>query len=481
MPINQFRLGLTYDDVLLVPKRSSVVSRANIDVSTFLTKNISLHIPIVSSNMDTVTESEMAILLARLGGIGVIHRFMSIEEQVRQVKKVKRSEGYIIEKPYTIGPNENASTALELMEKTGVSGLIVINDDKKIVGIITRRDFLLQDNLEKLLVSDIMTKDVITAKFGISLEEAKSILRSHRIEKLPLIDDEGRLSGLITTKDIIQRLKRPNATKDKKGRLRVGAAIGVRGDYVKRSEALLEAETDVLVIDVAHGHSDLAINALKKIKSEFPYAEVIAGNVATKEGTEDLISAGADGVKVGVGPGSICITRLVAGAGVPQLTAVMDAAEAAEPYGVPIIADGGIRKSGDIVKALMAGASTVMIGSLLAGTTESPGFPILRNGKKYKVIRGMASLGATIGREYREKKGAFDETDFSQVVPEGVEALVPFKGSAEEIIQQLVGGLKSGISYCGGCNIEEARKNAEFIRITNAGIKESGPHDVEVV
>ena len=478
---NQFRLGLTYADVLLVPKRSSVVSRANIDISTFLTKHISLHIPIVSSNMDTVTESEMAILLARLGGIGVIHRFMSIEEQVRQVKKVKRSEGYIIEKPYTISPNEKASDALELMEKTGVSGLIVINENKKIVGIITRRDFLLQDNLDKLLVSDIMTKDVITAKFGISLEEAKSILRNHRIEKLPLIDDKGRLTGLITTKDIIQRLKRPNATKDKKGRLRVGAAIGVRGDYVKRSEALLEAETDVLVIDVAHGHSDLAINALKKIKSEFPHAEVIAGNVATKEGTEDLINAGADGVKVGVGPGSICITRLVAGAGVPQLTAVMDAADAAESYGIPIIADGGIRKSGDIVKALMAGASTVMIGSLLAGTTESPGFPILRNGKKYKVIRGMASLGATIGREYREKKGAFDETDFSQVVPEGVEALVPFKGSAEEIIQQLVGGLKSGISYCGGCNIKEARQNAEFIRVTNAGIKESGPHDVEVV
>ncbi len=481
MSNNPIRLGLTYDDVLLVPKRSSVVSRATIDVSTMLTKNISLHIPIVSSNMDTVTESEMAILLARLGGIGVIHRFMSIEEQVRQVKKVKRSEGYIIEKPYTISPNKKALEAIQFMENTGVSGLIVVNNDKEIVGIVTRRDFLLQEDLEKKTVSDIMTKDVIKAPFGISLEEAKTILREHRIEKLPLIDERGRIAGLITTKDIIQRLERPNATKDKKGRLRVGAAIGVRGDYVERSEALLEAETDVLVLDVAHGHSDLAINALKKIKSEFPNAEVIAGNVATKQGTEDLIIAGADGVKVGVGPGSICITRLVAGAGVPQLTAVMDAAEAAEPYGVPIIADGGIRKSGDIVKALMAGASTVMIGSLLAGTTESPGFPVLRNGKRYKVIRGMASLGATIGREYREKKGAFDESDFSQVVPEGVEALVPFKGSAEEIIHQLVGGLKSGISYCGGTNIEEARKNAEFIRITNAGIKESAPHDVEVV
>ena len=474
-------MGLTFDDVLLIPKRSKVTSRKNIDVSTKLTPSIKLHIPIVSSNMDTVTESEMAILMARLGGIGIIHRFLPIEEQIREVKRVKRAEGFVIEKPYTTEASASAQEAFEFMKDRGVSGLIVINEEEKIQGIITQRDFLLLDDLKKFKVKDLMTKDVITAPQGITIEEAKEILREHRIEKLPLTDKNGRLVGLITSKDIVKRLEFPQASKDEKGRLRVGAAVGVRGDYLERSEALLEADTDVLVVDVAHGHSDLAINAVKKIKAEFPEAQVIAGNVATREGTEDLISAGADGIKVGVGPGSICITRLVAGAGVPQLTAIMDAADIAEAHNIPLIADGGIRRSGDVVKALMAGASTVMIGSLLAGTTESPGFPILRNGKRYKVIRGMASLGATIGREYREKKGSFDEEDVAQVVPEGVEALVPFKGSAAEVVHQLVGGLKSGISYCGGNNIEEARRNAEFIQITSAGYKESKPHDVEIV
>ncbi len=474
-------MGLTFDDVLLVPKRSKVTSRKNIDVSTNLTPSIMLHIPIVSSNMDTVTESEMAILMARLGGIGIIHRFLPIEEQIREVKRVKRAEGFVIEKPYTTKADASAQEAFEFMKDRGVSGLIVVSEEDKIQGIITQRDFLLLDDLKKFKVKDLMTKDVITAPQGITIEEAKEILREHRIEKLPLADQGGRLVGLITSKDIVKRLEFPQASKDEKGRLRVGAAVGVRGDYLERSEALLEADTDVLVVDVAHGHSDLAINAVKKIKAEFPDAQVIAGNVATKDGTEELISSGADGIKVGVGPGSICITRLVAGSGVPQLTAIMDAAEIAEAHGIPLIADGGIRRSGDVVKALMAGASTVMIGSLLAGTTESPGFPILRNGKRYKVIRGMASLGATIGREYREKKGSFDEEDVAQVVPEGVEALVPFKGSATEVVHQLVGGLKSGISYCGGTNIEEARRNAEFIQITAAGYKESKPHDVEIV
>ena len=479
MNSTNIRLGLTFDDVLLVPKRSSVSSRKDIDVSTQFTRKIRMHIPIVASNMDTVCESEMAITMAHLGGIGVIHRFLSIEDQVKEVKKVKRAESVIIERPYTIAPDRPIQEAIRLMDELHVSGLIVVDGSKRVCGILTKRDVLFANPSD--LVSQAMTKDVVVGEYGISLEDARSILYKNRIEKLPLVDNDGVLKGLITVQDIIKQKMHPHATKDLKGRLAVAAAIGVRGDYLERAEALLNAGIDVIVIDVAHGHSDLAINAVKRIKHEFGDIEVIAGNVASKDGTADLIAAGADAVKVGVGPGSICITRVVTGAGVPQLTAIMDAAEIAEPEGIPIIADGGIRTSGDVTKALMAGASTVMIGSLLAGTSESPGIPILRNGKKYKVVRGMASFGAAIGREVREKKGAFDEGDLEGVVPEGVEALIPYKGSAIDVVKQLVGGLKSGISYCGGSSLSEARKNAEFIRITDSGRIESKAHDVEVI
>ncbi len=478
--MKEIRLGLTFQDVLLVPKYSTVSTRKQVDVSTKLTTNIRMHIPIVASNMDTVCEAEMAIQMARLGGIGIIHRFLPIQEQAKEVEKVKRAESIIIEKPYTVTPQNTIGQAIEIMQSRNVSGLIVVDQHNIVQGILTERDIQFADNSQP--VQRIMTprEKLVTAPPSIQIEQAKDLMYKHRIEKLPLVDKNGMLQGLITVQDIIKKQENPFSTKDSKGRLAAGAAVGVKGDYMDRTEALIEAGVDTIVVDIAHGHSELAINTVKRIKKEFDI-DVIAGNVATKQGTEDLIAAGADGIKVGVGPGSICITRIVAGAGVPQLTAIFDSAEAARPAGVPIIADGGIRTSGDVTKALMAGADSVMIGSLLAGTTESPGVPILRNGKRYKVIRGMASLGATLGREAKEKKGSFDEADVESVVPEGVEALVPFKGNAKDVINQLVGGLKSGISYCGGLSIEEARRNAEFIRITNAGFKESKPHDVEVV
>ncbi len=477
--MKEIRLGLTFQDVLLVPKYSRVSTRKQVDVSTNLTKNIRMHIPIVASNMDTVCESEMAIHMARMGGIGIIHRFLPIEDQAKEVERVKRAESIIIERPYTTTPTATVKEARELMQKHNVSGLIV-TDNAKVQGILTERDIQFASDQTK--VAKVMTpkEKLVTAPPTISIEEAKDIMYEHRVEKLPLVGPNNVLQGLITVQDILKKKENPNSTKDQKGRLATGAAVGVKGDYLKRTEALIEVGTDVIVVDIAHGHSELAINTVKEIKKNFDI-EVIAGNVATKDGTADLIAAGADGIKVGVGPGSICITRIVAGAGVPQLTAIWDSAEAARPEGIPIIADGGIRTSGDVTKALMAGADSVMIGSLLAGTTESPGLPILRNGKRYKVIRGMASLGATLGREAKERKGSFDEADVEGVVPEGVEALVPFKGTAKDVVNQLVGGLKSGISYCGGLSIEEARKNAEFIRITSAGFKESKPHDVEVV
>ncbi|RMG26558.1 MAG: IMP dehydrogenase [Methanobacteriota archaeon] len=477
--MKEIRLGLTFQDVLLVPKYSKVSTRKQVDVSTNLTKKIRMHIPIVASNMDTVCEAEMAIHMARMGGIGIIHRFLPIEDQAKEVEKVKRAESIIIERPYTTTPTATVKEATEIMHLHNVSGLIVTQNNK-VQGILTERD--IQFATPDTKVAKVMTpkERLVTAPPTISIEEAQDIMYQKRVEKLPLVDSNNVLQGLITVQDILKKKENPISTKDKKGRLATGAAVGVKGDFLKRTEALIEVGTDVIVVDIAHGHSELAINTVKKIKKNYDI-EVIAGNVATKEGTADLIAAGADGIKVGVGPGSICITRIVAGAGVPQLTAIWDSAEAARPQGVPIIADGGIRTSGDVTKALMAGADSVMIGSLLAGTTESPGLPILRNGKRYKVIRGMASLGATLGREAKEKKGSFDESDVEGVVPEGVEALVPFKGTAKDVVNQLVGGLKSGISYCGGLSIEEARKNAEFIRITPAGFKESKPHDVEVV
>ncbi|UJG41464.1 MAG: IMP dehydrogenase [Candidatus Heimdallarchaeum aukensis] len=472
--------GLTFDDVLLIPKRSSVRSRREIDTSTQLSKNIRLNIPIVSANMDTVTESAMAIVMAQQGGIGIIHRFMPIVEQVNEVNKVKRAEMIRIDNPYCLKPETSLQEAKEFMKEKGISGLLITDNNNILQGILTSRDIKFTED-ENVLVKELMSTDLITARPDISIEEAKNILKKNRIEKLPLVDEKGVVRGLITATDIIKAKILPKASKDSKGRLRVGAAIGVVGDYLERAEALYNAGADVLVLDIAHGHSDLAINAIKEIRKNLGDVELISGNVATAEGAKDLIEAGSDGIKTGVGPGSICITRVVAGAGVPQLTAIIETSKVAKDYGVPVIADGGIRTSGDITKAIAAGAQTVMIGSLLAGTEESPGAAILRHGRRYKVVRGMASLGATLGREAKEKKGSFDEFDLGSVVPEGVEAMVPYRGSAVDVLNQLVGGFRSGVSYCGASSIPEMQEKAEFIKITSAGRKESTSHDVELI
>jgi IMP dehydrogenase len=472
--------GLTFDDVLLVPKRSPIVSRSQTNLRTNLSRKITLNIPIISANMDTVTESGMAIALAREGGIGIIHRFMTIEDQVDEILKVKRSESVMIEQPYTIKPDLTVAEAKKAMAEYSVSGLLV-EEGGKLLGIITRRDITFEKN-NKLKVSELMTKDVITAKVGITIDQAKDILHNKRIEKLPVVDDKKRIVGLITSKDILKMEQYPYASKDKKGRLLVGAAVGVKGDYLERAEALLEAGADVIVVDIAHGHSENAINTVHMIKKAFPDSELIAGNVATGEGSRDLIKAGVDAVKVGVGSGSICITRVVTGSGVPQLTAVIDSVKVARDYEVPIISDGGIRNSGDITKALAAGASSVMIGSLFGGTDESPGKTLVKNGKKYKMYRGMASFYASLGRKYREAgPQVVDSDDLNDYVPEGVEAMVPYNGSVVEIIRQIAGGLRSGLSYCGAKTIPEMQTNAEFIKITSAGYIESQSHDVDLM
>jgi IMP dehydrogenase len=472
--------GLTFDDVLLVPKRSPIVSRSQTNLRTKLSRNITLNIPIISANMDTVTESGMAIALAREGGIGIIHRFMTIEDQVDEILKVKRSESVMIEQPYTIKPDLTVAEAKKAMTEFSVSGLLV-EEGGKLFGIITRRDITFEKN-NKLKVSELMTKDVITAKAGITIDQAKEILHNKRIEKLPVIDDKKHIVGLITSKDILKMEEYPHASKDRKGRLLVGAAVGVKGDYLERTEALLEAGADIIVVDIAHGHSENAINTVHMIKKAFPDCELIAGNVATGEGSRDLIKAGVDAIKVGVGSGSICITRVVTGSGVPQLTAVIDSVKVARDYGVPIVSDGGIRNSGDITKALAAGASSVMIGSLFGGTDESPGKTLVKNGKKYKMYRGMASFYASLGRKYREAgPQVVDSDDLNDYVPEGVEAMVPYKGSVVEIIRQMAGGLRSGLSYCGAKTIPEMQKNAEFIKITSAGYIESQSHDVDLM
>jgi IMP dehydrogenase len=430
--------------------------------------------------MDTVTESGMAIALAREGGIGIIHRFMTIEDQVDEILKVKRSESVMIEQPYTIKPDLTVAEAKKAMTEFSVSGLLV-EEGGKLFGIITRRDITFEKN-NKLKVSELMTKDVITAKAGITIDQAKEILHNKRIEKLPVIDDKKHIVGLITSKDILKMEEYPHASKDRKGRLLVGAAVGVKGDYLERTEALLEAGADIIVVDIAHGHSENAINTVHMIKKAFPDCELIAGNVATGEGSRDLIKAGVDAIKVGVGSGSICITRVVTGSGVPQLTAVIDSVKVARDYGVPIVSDGGIRNSGDITKALAAGASSVMIGSLFGGTDESPGKTLVKNGKKYKMYRGMASFYASLGRKYREAgPQVVDSDDLNDYVPEGVEAMVPYKGSVVEIIRQMAGGLRSGLSYCGAKTIPEMQKNAEFIKITSAGYIESQSHDVDLM
>lgn len=478
----QFPLGLTFDDVLLVPRRSSIRSRADVSTATTFSRRINLNIPIVSANMDTVTEAAMAIAMARAGGLGIIHRFNPPERQAAEVAKVKRAESYVVESPYTIGPAATVAEARAMMRAWETGGFLVM-DGETLVGILTDRDLLFEDDADRQVAEVMTPRDrLVVAPPGTPVDEAKAILHQHKIEKLPLLDEGGRLRGVITSKDIVKRQQFPQATKDQKGRLRVGAAVGVRPGYRTRAEMLLKAGADTLVIDIAHGHADNALDALRALRGEFGAdVDIIAGNVATREGVEDLVAAGADAVKVGVGPGSICVTRIVTGFGVPQLSAILECAAAGRALGVPIIADGGIRTSGDLVKALAAGAQTVMIGSLLAGTTESPGMTVMRRGRKYKVSRGMASLAANISRQGTEAGDKpREEVDWQAVVAEGVEAVVPYRGDASEVLGQLVGGLRSGLSYAGARTLPELQANARFVRITQAGVKESGPHDVEL-
>ena len=475
----EFKEGLTFDDVLLVPKYSDITSRSQTDLTTKLSRNISISIPFVSANMDTVTESTMASAMARAGGIGIIHRFLTIKEQAAEVLKVKRSGSVMIENPYSVSPNRTIQSAIDYAVDKDVSGLLVVDSDSKLIGIVTNRDLLFAD--PKDTVSDVMTRDVVTAKLGVTLDESKEILHKHRIEKLPIVDDSGIIKGLITSKDITNNADFPNASKDKKGRPLVGAAVGVKGDFLERSESLLEAGTDILVVDIAHGHSENALSTVRNIKKAFPDCELIAGNIATAQGAKDLITAGVDAVKVGVGSGSICITRVITGSGVPQLTAVMDCAQIGKDYGIPIISDGGTRTSGDATKALASGASSVMIGSMLGGTDESPGTVLTKNGKRFKVYRGMASLAASIGRKSKETGSVSFDDDLNDYVAEGVEAMVPYKGTITDILKQLTGGLRSGLSYCGAHTIPQMQENAEFIKMSRAGFAESQPHDVSLM
>lgn len=472
-------VGITFDDVLLKPRRSRVSSRKEVSTSTLFTRNIRLNIPIVSSPMDTVTEHSMAITIARLGGIGVIHRFISIDKQVDEVNKVKRAENIVINDPYKIGKYATVKDVRKVFEDKGVSGLLVVDDGERLIGIVTSRDILFQPDDRP--VTEIMTprEKLIVAHQGIDLEEAKKLLWEYRIEKLPIVDDEWHINGLITAADIIKKIQYPEAARDKKGRLLVAAAVGIKGDYMKRAERLYEAEVDALVIDIAHGHMDRALETIKELKNSFgDDVDVIGGNIATYEGAKDIIKYGSDAVRVGIGPGSTCTTRIVAGVGVPQLTAIIEAYRAAREYNIPVIADGGIRNPGDIVKALAAGASTVMIGRLFAGTDESPGPVILRNGKRYKMFRGMASFVARLGKELRMSN--IDEGDIGEYSysTEGVEAFIEYRGSVEDVVKRLVAGLRAGMSYLGAFDIEELRLNAEFIRITDASVKESYPHDI---
>jgi len=429
--------------------------------------------------MDTVTESAMATTMARAGGIGIIHRFLTIKEQANEVLKVKRSGSVMIENPYSINSEKSIQDAQEYAEEKEISGLLVIDSNSKLVGIVTERDLLFANS--NGIIRDIMTKDVVTAKPGVTLDEAKEILHKHRVEKLPIVDDSGIVKGLITSKDITNNTDFPNASKDKKGRPLVGAAVGVKGDFLERSESLLDAGADVLVVDIAHGHSENAMSTVRNIKKAFPDCELIAGNIATAQGAEDLIKAGVDAVKVGVGSGSICITRVITGSGVPQLTAVMDCAKIGNDHGVPIISDGGTRTSGDATKALASGASSVMVGSMLGGTDESPGTVLTKNGKRFKVYRGMASLAASIGRKSKETGSLSFDDDLNDYVAEGVEAMVPYKGTVVDILKQLSGGVRSGLSYCGAHTISQMQENAEFIKMSRAGFAESQPHDVSLM
>lgn len=466
--------GLTFDDVLLLPGYSEVMP-SQVEVSSRLTKKIRLRIPLMSAGMDTVTETKMAIAMAREGGIGIIHKNMTIAEQAGMIDRVKRSEHGVITDPFHLNPDNKVQDALDIMEHYHISG-VPITVEEKLVGIITNRDIRFETDFNKPIRAVMTGEGLVTAPVGTELDEAMQILRRYKVEKLPLVDDEGRLKGLITIKDIEKNQKFPNSAKDAHGRLLAGAAVGTARDTFARVEALDGAGLDVLVVDTAHGHSRNVLNIVTELKQAFPHLEIIAGNVATAAATEALIKAGADAVKVGIGPGSICTTRVVAGIGVPQITAICDCAEIAARYDVPIIADGGIKFSGDIVKALAAGADVCMMGNLLAGTEESPGEVIILQGRSYKVYRGMGSLGAM-------SKGSSDryfQEDSRKFVPEGIEGRVPYKGHVSETVYQLVGGLKAGMGYCGVKDIADLQKNAQFIRITNAGLLESHPHDVTI-
>jgi len=470
--------GLTFDDVLLVPDKSAILP-TQVDTRTRVTRNITLNIPIVSAAMDTVTESRLAIALAQQGGIGIVHRSMSIAQQALEVDKVKRSESGMIVDPVTIGPKNRIADALEIMKKYKISG-VPVTLKSKLVGILTNRDLRFESRLD-LPVEEVMTKEnLVTVAIGTTLEEAEKILHKHRVDKLLVVDDAYNLRGLITVKDIQKKIKYPLACKDEQGRLRVGAALGATGDYLERAAELVKAKVDLLVVDTAHGHSTRVLEAVEKLRDRFPHVDLVAGNVATFNGACDLIQLGVDGVKVGIGPGSICTTRVVTGAGVPQITAVAECARAAAKAGVPVIADGGIKFSGDVSKAIAAGASTVMLGSLFAGTEESPGETVLYQGRTFKSYRGMGSIAAmTAGsgdRYSQEREVARGE--ISKLVPEGIEGRVPYKGLLEDLVAQLVGGLRSGMGYCGCTTIEELQQRGRFVRITSAGLRESHVHDV---
>ncbi|KXZ39116.1 IMP dehydrogenase [Alkalithermobacter thermoalcaliphilus JW-YL-7 = DSM 7308] len=467
--------GLTFDDVLLIPQKSEVLPK-DVDTSTFLTKTIKLNIPLMSAGMDTVTESKMAIAMAREGGIGIIHKNMSIESQCLEVDKVKRSQHGVIIDPFYLTKDHTIADADELMGRYKISGVPIVDENKRLIGIITNRDIRFEDDFSKA-VEQVMTKEnLIVAKEGITLDEAQKILKSNKIEKLPIVDENMVLKGLITIKDIEKKIQYPNSAKDSRGRLLCGAAVGITSDMMDRVDELVKVSVDVVVLDTAHGHSKGVIEGVKTIKRKYPNLQVIAGNVATYEATKELIKVGADCIKVGIGPGSICTTRVVAGVGVPQITAIMDCFKAGKECSVPIIADGGIKYSGDIVKAIAAGGSVVMLGSLLAGTEESPGERIIYKGRAFKAYRGMGSIGAM----EKGSKDRYFQSDSKKLVPEGVEGMVPYKGSVSDIVYQLVGGLRAGMGYCGAKNIEDLIENGKFVKITGAGLKESHPHDITI-
>ncbi len=467
--------ALTFDDVLLVPQKSNVLPK-EVDTSTYLTKSIKLNIPVMSAGMDTVTEHEMAIAIAREGGIGIIHKNMSIEEQALEVDKVKRSEHGVIIDPFYLTKEKTLREADDLMGRYRISGVPIVDENKKLIGILTNRDIRFEEDFSKKIEEAMTSKNLITAKEGVKLDEAQEILRQHKIEKLPIVDENNILKGLITIKDIEKKIKFPNSATDQNGRLLCGAAVGVTSDMMERVSALAKAQVDVVVVDTAHGHSAGVMDAISSIKAKYPQLQVIAGNVATAEATRALIEAGADCVKVGIGPGSICTTRVVAGVGVPQISAIMDCYEEAKKHGVPIIADGGIKYSGDLVKAIAAGGSVVMMGSLLAGTKESPGETILYRGRSFKSYRGMGSMAAM----EKGSKDRYFQEDSKKLVPEGVEGMVPYKGVAADLIFQMVGGLRAGMGYCGTRTVKELNENSVMVRITAAGLRESHPHDITV-